>query len=106
MESEQDTREVAQRVKVLLQSEENKKMLKTLMFARPDWPGVLAVVQQASLLVASILQEQKDKELYFTDGSLLRFTMPIQRGNFDEADETFREFASKMAPELPRFIPN
>lgn len=41
-----------------------------------------------------------------TDGSLLRFTMPIRRDNFDEADEAFREFASKMAPELPRFIPN
>ncbi len=41
-----------------------------------------------------------------TDGSLLRFTMPIDRENFDEADETFRMFASKIAPDLPRFIPN
>ncbi len=41
-----------------------------------------------------------------TDGSLLRFTMPIHRGDFDEADETFRAFASKIAPDLPRFIPN
>jgi len=41
-----------------------------------------------------------------TDGSLLRFTMPIHRGNFDEADETFRAFARKMADDLPRFIPN
>lgn len=41
-----------------------------------------------------------------TDGSLLRFTMPIYRGDFDEADATFREFASKMAGDLPTYIPN
>jgi EpsI family protein len=41
-----------------------------------------------------------------TDGSLLRFTMPISRDNVEAADTTFREFASKMAPELPRFLPN
>lgn len=41
-----------------------------------------------------------------TDGSLLRFTMQIERENFEEADDAFREFASKISPELPRFIPN
>ena len=41
-----------------------------------------------------------------TDGSLLRFTMPVERGNFEEADEAFRRFATLMAPGLPRFIPN
>lgn len=41
-----------------------------------------------------------------TDGSLLRFTMHVDRDNYEEADETFRSFASKVAPELPRFIPN
>ncbi|MFT5440971.1 MAG: EpsI family protein [Myxococcota bacterium] len=41
-----------------------------------------------------------------TDGSLLRFTMPIDRGNFDEADELFKEFAASIGGELPRFIPN
>lgn len=41
-----------------------------------------------------------------TDGSLIRFTMQIERENFEEADDAFREFASKISPELPRFIPN
>ena len=41
-----------------------------------------------------------------TDGSLLRFTMQIERENFEVADDAFREFAAKIAPELPRFIPN
>ncbi|MDP6978444.1 MAG: EpsI family protein [Myxococcota bacterium] len=41
-----------------------------------------------------------------TDGSLLRFTMPVERDNFDEADETFRAFASRIAGDLPRYIPN
>jgi EpsI family protein len=41
-----------------------------------------------------------------TDGSLLRFTMPVERGNYEEADETFRRFAGAMAGQLPRFIPN
>jgi EpsI family protein len=41
-----------------------------------------------------------------TDGSLLRFTMPVIRGDFEEADETFRNFAGAMAGGLPRFIPN
>ena len=34
------------------------------------------------------------------------FTMHVDRDNFDEADATFRDFASKIAPDLPRFIPN
>ena len=41
-----------------------------------------------------------------TDGALLRFTMPVDRGNYEAADEAFRQFASLMAGELPRFIPN
>lgn len=41
-----------------------------------------------------------------TDGSLVRLTVPIHRGNFEDADATFFEFARKMAGELPRFIPN
>lgn len=41
-----------------------------------------------------------------TDGALLRFTMPVRRENYAEADETFRRFASAMAGRLPRFIPN
>ncbi len=41
-----------------------------------------------------------------TDGSLLRFTMPVDRENFEKADETFRAFAGKIAGDLPRYIPN
>jgi EpsI family protein len=41
-----------------------------------------------------------------TDGALLRFTMSVKRGNYEEADEAFRQFAAVMAGELPRFIPN
>jgi hypothetical protein len=32
--------------------------------------------------------------------------MQIERENFEVADAAFRDFASKVAPELPRFIPN
>jgi EpsI family protein len=41
-----------------------------------------------------------------TDGSLLRFTMLVKHGDFESADEAFHQFASKMAGDLPSFIPN
>lgn len=41
-----------------------------------------------------------------TDGSLLRFTMPVLHGNFEEADATFFSFAKLVTDGLPRYIPN
>ncbi|MDF1811144.1 MAG: hypothetical protein P1V20_02990 [Verrucomicrobiales bacterium] len=72
MESEKDTREVAGAVRNILQEDETRTILKTLILAKPDLGGALTVVQRATVLVASILEKQKDRELYFTDGALLR----------------------------------
>ena len=42
-----------------------------------------------------------------TDGSLVRFTVPIQFGQReDAADASFKEFAARVSPLLPPFIPN
>ncbi len=41
-----------------------------------------------------------------TDGSLLRFTMPVYRGDFEQADKSFRRFAELVTKGLPQFIPN
>jgi EpsI family protein len=41
-----------------------------------------------------------------TDGSLIRFTVPIVRGDVEGAEENFREVASRMVPLLPEFVPN
>ncbi len=40
-----------------------------------------------------------------TDGALLRFMIPVRRGNFDAAEETFQQFASVMLPKIPPYIP-
>ena len=41
-----------------------------------------------------------------TDGALVRFTIPLQHDGEEPGDATFREFASKVAPLLSRFVPN
>ncbi len=41
-----------------------------------------------------------------TDGSLVRFTVPILRGDEDRAERSFRELAAGIAPLLPDYVPN
>lgn len=41
-----------------------------------------------------------------TDGSLVRFTVPIVLGDEEKAEETFQNFASAVTPLLPDYIPN
>ena len=41
-----------------------------------------------------------------TDGSLVRFTVPLVRGNEAEADAAFRDLASLLVPRLPDYVPN
>lgn len=40
-----------------------------------------------------------------TDGSLVRFTIPMQRDDDTRADEQFRAFAPLLTAELPRYSP-
>jgi EpsI family protein len=40
-----------------------------------------------------------------TDGSLLRFTIPVYRDRIAPADETLREIASRVLLRLPPFVP-
>ncbi|MAJ59746.1 MAG: EpsI family protein [bacterium TMED88] len=41
-----------------------------------------------------------------TDGSLVRFTIPIVRGDEEGAEETFRELVQQISPLLPDYVPN
>ncbi len=41
-----------------------------------------------------------------TDGSLVRFTVPVLRGDVDRADASMLELASEVVPMLPAFVPN
>jgi len=41
-----------------------------------------------------------------TDGSLVRFTVPMQRGDEEAAEQTFRELASRIVPRLDDYVPN
>ena len=41
-----------------------------------------------------------------TDGSLVRFTIPIVRGDEAQAEETFRELVQQISPLLPDYVPN
>jgi len=41
-----------------------------------------------------------------TDGSLVRFTVPVIHGNEETAEKTFQSVAQSLAPLLPNYIPN
>lgn len=41
-----------------------------------------------------------------TDGSLVRFTVPIQYGDVDSAEATFRDFAASVMPLLSEYVPD
>ncbi len=40
-----------------------------------------------------------------TDGALVRFTVPIVRGNVDDADATFQSLAPRVLARLPDYVP-
>ncbi len=40
-----------------------------------------------------------------TDGALVRFTVPVIRGNVDEADATFQSLAPRVLARLPDYVP-
>ena len=41
-----------------------------------------------------------------TDGSLIRFTVPLVRGNEAQADAEFTDLAGRIVPLLPSYVPN
>jgi EpsI family protein len=41
-----------------------------------------------------------------TDGSLVRFTVPVIRGDEEAAEAKLRDLAALVVPELPRYVPN
>lgn len=41
-----------------------------------------------------------------TDGSLVRFTIPIVHGDEERAEQTFLSIAQEIAPMLTKFVPN
>ena len=41
-----------------------------------------------------------------TDGSLVRFTIPIIRGDEARAESTFRNLVEQISPILPEYVPN
>jgi len=41
-----------------------------------------------------------------TDGSLVRFTVPVIRGDEEAAEMTFRSVAQSLTPLLPDYVPN
>lgn len=43
---------------------------------------------------------------YRTDGALVRFTVPVLRGDEAGAEAQLREVAARVVPELPAYVPN
>lgn len=41
-----------------------------------------------------------------TDGALVRFTLPIVRGDEDKGDAAFHDLAKQVTPILPQYVPN
>lgn len=40
-----------------------------------------------------------------TDGSLVRFTIPVVQGDVERAERDFRELAERLLPRLPGYVP-
>jgi EpsI family protein len=62
-----------------------------------------------------VLARNHEKVLYMfldravegrTDGSLIRFTVPIQHGDEEAAEQAFRSLAFAITPLLPDYVPN
>jgi hypothetical protein len=43
---------------------------------------------------------------YRTDGALVRFTVPVRRGDEAGAEAQLREVVARVVPELPAYVPN
>ncbi len=55
---------------------------------------------------AKILYQFWDRALRNrTDGALVRFTVPVRRGDFEEAEATFRDLAPQVVALLPEYLP-
>jgi EpsI family protein len=90
----------------------SRRQVKRLMIARGQARQLVYYWYQSR---GRIIAEDWQKIVYVgwdratrsrTDGSLVRFTVPVVRGNFEKAEDAFLELASLVVPQLPRFAPN
>ena len=73
MESEEETREIASTVKNLFAQNDTKSLLQGIIAAAvPQLSVALKLVQQATVLTASVLEKTRDKELFVSEGGFLR----------------------------------
>ena len=74
------------------------------------WPSIPAVANRRTLplpLAATFPGPFIDRALRGrTDGSLIRFTTPIDRGDEEQAEARVKDFAAGILPLLPPYIPN
>jgi EpsI family protein len=85
--------------------------VKRLVIAKGDHRSIVYYWYQSR---GRIIAEDWKKILYMgfdratqrrTDGSLVRFTIPLLRGDEERADTAFRELAPRVLERLPEFVP-
>ncbi|MEM0895398.1 MAG: hypothetical protein AAGJ79_00835 [Verrucomicrobiota bacterium] len=72
MESDEDIRKIGERVSEIINSEETKAILKAVVTANPGAATVAGGLQQVLSLVARVMKQNRDDELFQTSGTLLR----------------------------------
>ena len=62
------------------------------------------VIADDSMKLASLFWDRATRSR--TDGALVRFTLPVVRGDEAKAEASFHDLAMRLVPLLPSYVPN
>ena len=72
MENDQDMRDLGGRIETVVQSKAVDLGIKAVLVANPGYAAILGILKELTQLVAGFLKENKDDELFRTEGSFLK----------------------------------
>ncbi len=76
MESDQDLRDLGTTIEAITKSEAAKIAMKATLIANPTYGTALLLLQKLTELVAKQMKRNKDDQLYYRNGTLLRDVVP------------------------------
>lgn len=72
MENDREARDLGRQIQEVVQSKALDLGLKTVIAARPGYAAVLGILKELTQWVAAFLKENRDDELFRTEGTFLR----------------------------------
>ncbi len=72
MENDQDIRDLGKQIETVVQSKAVDLGIKTVVAANPGYAAVLGILKELTALVAGFLKENRDDELFRTEGTFLK----------------------------------